>query len=94
MEPIIAAKEDDRVTSSSDVVCPDRSPTKFEPQIQKTSSSPVAVAPPSSSANLCGKKLSNGKRCLTENVGGCANTGCSKHYGWQDEIEGFRLRTF
>ena len=44
--------------------------------------------------NLCGKHLANGKRCQTENVGGCANTGCSDHYGWQDEVEGFRLRTF
>ena len=44
--------------------------------------------------NLCGKKLTTGKRCQTENVGGCANTGCSEHYGWQDEVEGFRLRTF
>ena len=44
--------------------------------------------------NLCGKQLDSGTRCLVENVGGCANTGCSKHYGWQDEVEGFRLRTF
>ena len=44
--------------------------------------------------NLCGKQLDSGKRCLVENVGGCPNTGCPKHYGWQDEVEGFRLRTF
>ena len=44
--------------------------------------------------NLCGKRLADGKQCKSENVGGCANTGCSIHYGWQDEVEGFRLRTF
>ncbi len=44
--------------------------------------------------NLCGKRLADGKYCQSANIGGCANSGCSSHYGWPDEVEGFRLRTF
>ena len=112
MEPISINKitEEDRVTSSSDVVCPDRSLTNFDSAYNLTIKSPatggmsttdyiksmkLSTSPATKPiTNLCGKKLTNGKRCQTENVGGCANTGCSEHYGWQDEVEGFRLRTF
>jgi hypothetical protein len=96
----------DGITS---IISADRVPTKFDNTAAPVSTmkSPATsglsttdyISMMKSSAtettiNLCGKKLTNGKRCQTENFGGCANTGCSVHYGWQDEVEGFRLRTF
>ena len=44
--------------------------------------------------SLCGKLLQDGKRCQNDHVADGVNAGCSEHYGWQDKIEGFRLRTF
>jgi hypothetical protein len=78
-------KDADAVTSYSDYICEFRAPTKFDF---------TAIMKTTSTLNLCGKKLATGKHCKNENVGLCPNTGCSAHYGWQDEIEGFRLRTF
>ncbi len=83
--------DEDAVTSYSDYICEFRAPTKIDfASIMK----PTSLVKKDTEKNLCGKKLASGKHCQNENVGGCANTGCTAHYGWQDEVEGFYLRTF
>ena len=89
-KPDVVEIDEDAVTSYSDYICKFRAPTKFDFDASIKS----IAEKDKETKNLCGKRLASGKRCQTENVGGCANTGCSVHYGWQDEVEGFRLRTF
>ena len=87
--------DEDAVTSYSDYICEYRAPTKFDfAAIAKKTTGQTYEKTASETLNLCGKQLATGKRCMNKNVGACPNTGCSVHYGWQDEVEGFRLRTF